>query len=295
MVQHRPSGRYDGSSEIQFAWMEEILMKILYIVAGFVVVIIFLGWLGVQIKPRPFQAYAQRTPALETIPLPQGLPAPVERYYRALYGEQIPLIKSVVITGRGSMAPFGVMLPARFRFTHVAGKDYRHYIEATLFGLPIMKANERYVDGKGRMEISLGMTDEGEKYNQAANLGLWAETAWFPAVYLTTPGVRWEALDENTAVLVVPFEGGTDHFVVRFDPETGLMEWMESMRYQNSQSPSKTLWLNHNVGWGTQDGRPALGSGAAIWMDNGKPWAIFTVEDIVFNVNVDAYIRATGL
>jgi hypothetical protein len=34
--------------------------------------------------------------------------------------------------------------------------------------------------------------------------------------------------------------------------------------------------------------------GAAIWMDDGKPWAYFTVEDIVFNVDVREYIRAKG-
>ncbi len=34
--------------------------------------------------------------------------------------------------------------------------------------------------------------------------------------------------------------------------------------------------------------------GAAIWMDDGKPWAVFTVEDIVFNVDVKEYIRQKG-
>jgi hypothetical protein len=46
---------------------------------------------------------------------------------------------------------FGVSLPGRFRFIHDAGKDYRHYIEVTLFGFPIMKVNEFYLDGKSRL------------------------------------------------------------------------------------------------------------------------------------------------
>ncbi len=34
--------------------------------------------------------------------------------------------------------------------------------------------------------------------------------------------------------------------------------------------------------------------GAAIWIDDGKPWAIFTVEDIVYNVDVKKYILQKG-
>jgi hypothetical protein len=34
--------------------------------------------------------------------------------------------------------------------------------------------------------------------------------------------------------------------------------------------------------------------GSAIWMDNGTPWAIFHVEEIRFNEDVQQYVRATG-
>lgn len=35
----------------------------------------------------------------------------------------------------------GLTFRARFRFTHKAGQDYRHYIEATIFGITILKVN----------------------------------------------------------------------------------------------------------------------------------------------------------
>ncbi len=66
----------------------------------------------------------------------------MERFYRAIYGDRIPVIESAVISGRAQLRVFGITFPARFRFTHVAGKDYRHCIEATIFGLSIMKVNE---------------------------------------------------------------------------------------------------------------------------------------------------------
>jgi hypothetical protein len=270
-------------------------MKIALIVLAVVAVLAALLWIGLRVQPKPFPAFPLAAGTVDTVPLPEGLPKPVERYYRLLYGDRIPVITSAVVTGRASMRPFGpVALPARYRFTHEAGKNYRHYIEATLFGIPIMRVNERYIDGHGFMDLGFA-TDEGPKINQGAVLGLWAESAWFPAIFLTDGRVRWEPIDDDTASLVVPFDEGTERFIVRFDPQTGLVDWMESMRYHASDSPAKVLWMNKSDAWTERDGRPFPLRGSATWMDDGKPWAVFTVEDVVFNSDVSEYLRARGL
>jgi hypothetical protein len=270
-------------------------MKSMYITMVVIVLIIILAWLGLQLKPAPFPPYSGTAVPAKTIPLPKNLPAPVERFYRTMYGDAVPVITSAVFTGRATMRPVGgISLPARFRFTHVAGVNYRHYIEATFFGFPIMKVNERYLDGHALMELPFG-TDEGEHLNQAANLGLWSESIWMPAIFLTDPRVHWETIDDNSALLAVPFEEGQDHFIVRFDPQSGLISWFESMRYHDSKSPAKVLWMNQVVEWSTRNGKPFAASGAATWMDDGKPWAVFTVEDAAYNVDVEQYIRSKGL
>jgi len=262
-----------------------------------IVVVLAVGWLGFQFKPAPFEDYPEAGQPAETVPLPEGLPAPVERYYRAAYGDEIPVVRSVVITGRAEMRPFGLWLPARYRFTHDAGQGYRHYIEATWFRLPIMKIDESYIDGKALMELPW-TTDEGEKLDQAANIGMWAElAASAPSVFLTDPRVRWQAVDDETAILVVPLgDDATDTFVVRFDPETDQITSLEAMRYHDSKSPAKVLWVA-----AYEEGSEPIGdagvpaTGMTTWLDQGKPWAYFTAEDIRINVDVDEYLRARGL
>jgi hypothetical protein len=271
-------------------------MKIFHIVIAVIAVFILLVWLGLQIKPRSFPPHAQRTPELKTVPLPAGLPAPVERFYRAVYGDQVPVIESVVIKGRARMAPFGVKMPARFLFVHNAGRDYRHYIEATWFGLPFMKVNERYLDGRSLFEAPVGdPLDNDASTNQAANLTMWAEAAWFPAIWVTDPRVRWEPVDERTALLFVPFEGKQESFVLRFNPGTGLIDNMEAMRYRDSgDQAKKILWITTSLPGDPLPGANVSPVGAATWLDQGKPWAFFTLEDVVYNVDVSEYIRQKG-
>lgn len=273
----------------------ETFPKILLIIGGVLAVIILLGWVGIKIMPGPFPAYPQPAGSMETIPLPDGLPAPVERFYRAVYGGEIPVVETAVLSGRAKMRPFGPFyLPARFRFTHIAGQGYRHYIEATLFGIPVFKVNERFLEGKSLFELPFGVVDDDPKQNQGANLGLWAESSWLPAIYLTDPRVRWEALDDNTALLVVPFEGEEEKYVVRFDPTTGLIRYLESMRYQGPESQAKVLWLNEAQEWSELNGSLMMTGGALIWLDQRIPWAYLTLEDVVYNADVEEYIWQKG-
>ena len=268
-------------------------MKILLTFVGAFVVLVLLGWLGLRIKPAPLPAFPQQTGELRTVPLPKDLPAPVERFYHQLYGENVPIVDSFVVTGRAKMRIMGITFPARFRFTHIAGRDYRHYIETTIFGLPLMKVNEHYLDGKSRLELPFGV-EEGPKVDQGANLGLWAESLWLPSILITDPRARWEPIDEETALLAVPFGEKEQRFVARFDPETGMLHFLESMRYKGTDSERKTLWINEVLQWGSVDGNTTPAVSAAIWFDEGTPWAVFTVEDIRYNVDVEDYIHAKG-
>jgi hypothetical protein len=280
------------------------MIKYAIIVIGALGAVAAAGWWGLQIKPEPFAAYPEQTLALPTIELPADLPAPVARYYETIMGNQIPVIESAVISGRGKLRVFGLRFPARFRFTHIAGQGYRHYIEATIFGYPVMKVTEWYLDGKARLELPVGVIENEPKIDTAANLALWGEAIWLPSILVTDRRVRWEAIDDTTARLFVPCDfsqdmplggdGEEDTFTVTFDPQTGLIHAMEAMRYKEATDEAKTPWLNEPLGWETFHGIMVPSPAATTWLDEGKPWAVWTIEDVVYNVDVSEYITATG-
>ncbi len=271
-----------------------VLLKAIAIFVGVLVVLAGIGWLGLQIKPQPFPAYPQQTPALPVTDLPADLPAPVARYYKTIMGERVPLVETAVISGRGRLRIKGVTFPARFRFTHIAGQGYRHTIEVTFFGYPLLKVNEWYLDGKARLELPAGVIENEPKIDAAANLSLWGEAVWLPSIFVTDPRVRWEAVDETTARLIVPAGAGEEPFTVTFDPQTGLLRTLEAMRWKEPDSETKLLWRNEALGWRPFHEVMIPSPATTAWEDEGTPWAVWTIEDVAYNVDVSQYIKARG-
>ena len=272
-------------------------MKVLSLIVGLLLALIFVIWLGFQIQPRQFAALPFEEQEPETVPIPRGLPAPVERFLRVTYGgDQIPVLKTVVLSGLAKMKPGGPWyLPARFRFIHNVGHDYRHYFEATWFGIPILKVNEGYVDGKSFFEAAIiGSQSDHPKLRQGANLALWGEALSFPAVLALDPRVEWQAVDADTAILKVPFEDATESIVVRFDPATGLATTMEVMRYRSTTDDKKVLWIPSSDEYATVDGVTMTVAGSATWFDQKYAWASFYTKDALFNPDFGDYISARG-
>lgn len=251
--------------------------------------------LGLRILPSPFPGYPVQGGTAVTLPLPAGLPAPVERYYRMTFGDRVPQIDSVVMTGTADLRFGGITFPARWRFVHQAGQGYRHYIEATYFGRPLLKVNEHFLDGQIRMALPVGVVENDPKSDEAAFLSLWGEGLFFPSLFLTDPRARWEPIDGDHARLVIPSGVGEDAFMVTFDGQSGLLQSMDAMRWKAPDSQAKTGWHLEPLAWGRLDGALLPTAFGVTWADESGPWLKGTVQEIIYNVDVQAYIKASGL
>ena len=260
---------------------------------GFLVILFVVFGLRAQPGPLPEYTAAPAYPA-GTAPIPAGLPAPVERFYRMTYPNgQLPVYHTAVISGRGALRIMGVTFPSRYRFVHRAGYDYRHYFESTFYGFPVMKVNEHFIGGRGRLDLPFGVVENDPLVDSAGNQGLWAEMSVYPAAFLTDGRARWEAVDDLTAKLYIPWRDGEQVFTVHFDPQTGRILRMETMRPKDAKS-GLVLWTAATASMPARNGRPAKELQTATWADEGTPWLVIETEDIVFNTDISDYIRQTG-
>lgn len=269
----------------------EILIG-LVVIAG---LLLALGWGGLQVKARAFPAAAPG-PAPRRIPLPAGLPASVERFARAVYGDTLPDVQSAIVSGRARLAPTGLPMPTRFRFYYDAARSsHYHEIQVTWFRLPFMRIHERNLEGHVTLDLSiLGRVEDAPKTNRAGIQGYWGEVlAWVPAVALADPRVRWEAVDAAAARLHLPGLDDEEAFMVRFDADTGLMTEVETRRYQAEAHPERWRWYNRVLKWGMVDGQRVAARSQTQWND-ARPWATWEVEQVALNADVAARLAHFG-
>jgi len=224
-------------------------------------------------------------------PLPDDVPVIVARFYERRYGASVRPPSGVVVSGHAWLKPAGPWyLPARFRFVHDAGNAYAHDIAITWFGLNVLRVDERYVDGRARMALPFGVEEHTPALAQGAALALWAEAVWFPTLWVTHPGVRWEDAGEGAAALYVPFDDGELRALVTFDA-AGDIGGLVAQRYAGAEASETSTWRNEADDWDVIDGawRPRIGRVA--WGDD-PPWAVFTVTSVQEDVDVDALLRA---
>ena len=248
---------------------------------------------GFRTMPAPFPLYRAPTGRVTIQPIPDGLPEPVERFIRHTYGDGVPVYHSAVITGRGTVRFMGVTMPARIRFTHIPVKGYHHYLETTFYGIPIFKVNEHFLDGRTHFELPFGVQEDEPELNSAANLGLWAEIIAYPAVFVTDERVRWEAIDETSARLYIPFGDQEQELVFTFSSDGSSIERIETLRFRDVGGKQMRWWGDMGPG-SNRYGLSSLQHWEINWEDETGPWLVAEVEDILFNADLEGYIQQKG-
>ena len=224
-----------------------------------------------------------------------GLPAPVQRYFRAALTDGQPIIAAVTIdmTGTFNMSPTGerwMQFASRQRVvTHRPGFLW----DAAIRILPGVNVRvvDSYIAGIGRLRAAVQgffvMADlRGDGDIARGELMRWiAEVAWYPTALLPSQGVRWEAVDDGSARATVIDGALQVNLLFRFD-ETGLIS---SFRAEARGSlvgkvmvmaPWEGTWSNYAV----RDGMQIPFSGEVAWMrpEGRRPYFVGTVTALEY-------------
>lgn len=134
-----------------------------------------------------------------------GLPAPVQRYFRAVLSDGHPMVAAVRVehTGTFNMSETGErwkpFTSTQRVITQRPGFDWDGRI-AMMPGLTV-RVHDAYIAGEGILHATLfglfslvNMRGTPE-LAQGELMRLFAEALWYPTALLPSQGVRWEAVD----------------------------------------------------------------------------------------------------
>lgn len=139
----------------------------------------------------------------------EGLPAPVQRYFRAVLAEGRPMVTAARVRHAGTFnMGEGKDRWSRFTsdqriITRRPGFDWDGRIEM-MPGLTV-RVHDAYVAGEGQLHAAvLGAVPVADlrgtrEMAEGELLRFLAEAAWYPTALLPSQGVRWEAVDARSA------------------------------------------------------------------------------------------------
>jgi hypothetical protein len=230
--------------------------------------------LGASVKPSSSTHYDSRE--LE------GLPAPVQRYFRAVLKEGQPVVRAVTMeqVGTINMSAKGEQWKRFTAKQRVITGSPGFLWDARVSMLPGMKVHvaDSYIAGRGLLHAAmLGLftvaeVSGGGEIARGEFMRFFAEAPWYPTALLPSQGVQWKAVDAHAAnatladgplVLTLLFRFNNAGLIdsVRAeargavnDKEIVMMPWECGMSNYEVRS-GMTVPMTGNAGWVRPEGR----------------------------------------
>ncbi|QCB45563.1 DUF6544 family protein [Hydrogenophaga sp. PAMC20947] len=161
-----------------------------------------------------------------------GLPTPVQRYFRAVLKDGQPFISAATFdfAGTFNMSATGEQWK-NFTSTQRAVTRRPGFLwNGRVVMLPglVAHVHDSYIAGEGRLHAAmLGLftvaeVQGGGEIARGELMRYFAEAIWYPTALLPSQGVRWEAVDDSSAKATLEDGPITLTLLFRFD-ETGLI------------------------------------------------------------------------
>lgn len=140
----------------------------------------------------------------------EGLPAPVQRYFRAALKEGQPLVSAVSVehTGTFNMSESGEKWRPFMSTQRVVTQRPGFVWDGRMTMLPgiAVHVHDAYVAGEGILHPALfglitlaDMRDTGGDVARGELMRFFAEAVWYPTALLPSQGPRWEPVDNHSA------------------------------------------------------------------------------------------------
>ena len=225
----------------------------------------------------------------------EALPAPVQRYFRAVLKDGQPIITAVTIDIAGifNMSATGEQWKPFTSHQRVITRRAGFLWDAKIAMLPgvTVRVVDSYIVGRGLLHATIqGLFDvakiQGEGEIARGEFMRWfAEVAWYPTALLPSQGVRWEAVDDHSANATVVDGPLTLILLFRFN-DAGLIG---SFRAESRggmvgdkmvMAPWEGIWSNYQ----TRNGVQVPFTGEVAWMrpEGRRPYFVGTVTALTF-------------
>jgi hypothetical protein len=226
----------------------------------------------------------------------EGLPAPVQRYFRAVLKDGQPIITAVTLdmAGTFNLSPTGEQWKPFTARQRITTRRPGFLWDATISMLPGVKVRvvDSYIAGGGLLHATIqGLFTMAEMRGAGeiarGELMRWfAEAAWYPTALLPSQGVRWEAVDAHSANATVVDGPLTLTLLFRFN-DAGLIGSIRAearggmVGDKMVMAPWEGRWSNYQ--W--RDGVQVPFTGEVAWVrpEGRRPYFVGTVTSLVFD------------
>ncbi len=222
----------------------------------------------------------------------KNLPDPVQRYmaYSGVIGT--PWIESVRLKQVGTFRtaadrPWMPVTAEEFYTTNPPTLIWNARFK--LYGLPLLRAKDRYEAGQGHMYGKLAglftvFDVKGQEINQATMIRYLNEMMWFPTAFLGD-NISWQAIDDHSARVTFSDCGSSVSAEMFFDDD-GRLTKFTTMRYREIDGDfSLDPWSTPISEYGQLAGLNLPIRGTAVWnLESGDlTYADLTITELEYN------------
>jgi hypothetical protein len=288
-LSHAASGRAHRADIRGSEKMRALLLVILGLVVIVAIVVLYgdLHWKSATRELRARLEAARLPIAPKTFDKSEleSLPAPVQRYLRAVLEDGQPMVAAVHIELTGTMdmgkkaEQWKGFTSTQRVITRRPGFDWDARI-AMMPGLPV-RVHDAYVAGEGILHAALlGLVPVADlrgpgEVAQGELIRFFAEAAWYPTALLPSQGVHWEAVDEHSARATLKDGAITLALLFRFD-EDGLITTVRAEARGRTVGGTvvPTPWQGRYWNYAIREGMrvPLEGEAAYLLPEGAKPY-----------------------